>query len=64
MKFFKKIKHKIRSHPSYIAISRQGDKVADCILKVLLGFLNIVGPVWNFFFVKTPDPEDKTNGIS
>ena len=31
-------------------------KVADQIRKGILTFFDTVGPVWNFFFVKTRDP--------
>ena len=34
------------------------DKLADGIKTTILAFLNAIGPVWNFLFVKTPDPDD------
>ena len=55
---FDKTKEKIKSSPAYVKISQTGDKVAGCILAGFLTCLNVIGPVWNFLFVKKPDYED------
>ena len=34
---------------------RVRDKVAAYVLKGLLALFNAIGPVWNFFFLKTED---------
>ena len=42
-------------------------KAAKCILEALLAFFDFVSPVWNFFFLKTPDSEtasQASNSIS
>ena len=67
MEFFKNIKKKIHSklakYPAYAKFLRARDKVVECILAALSAFFNTVGPVWNFLFIKRPDP-DVTNGTS
>ena len=35
---------------------RKRDKLAEPIKNALLAFFSSVGPVWNFLFLKTPDP--------
>ena len=44
-----------------------GNKVAERIKYALLAFVNALGTVWNFLFLKTPDPDesdfDKRNEI-
>ena len=59
MKFFKKIKNKIKAilakSPYYVKFLRFRDKVTGGILKALLAFFNLISPIWNFFFVKAPD---------
>ena len=42
-------------------------KTAQCILAALMAFFDKFGPIWNFFFVKTPNPDENyqtTNKIS
>ena len=53
MKFLDKYKQKIRSQ-----------RLADCILMALLAFFDAVSPVWNFFFLKEPDPDETTSKFS
>ena len=55
---FDKTKEKIKSSPAYVKVSQTGDKVAGCILAGFLTCLNVIGPVWNFLFVKKPDYQD------
>ena len=33
------------------------DKLSERIKNALLACFNAIGPVWNFLFVKTPDPD-------
>ena len=51
-----KIKKKLEKYPAYVKFLKFRDKVAGCILTALLACLTTVGPVWNFFFVKEPNP--------
>ena len=53
--FFEKLSDKVTSSPAYAKALRVRDKIAACILKGLLAFLNAIGPVWNFFCLKTQD---------
>ena len=39
-------------------------KSAKCILTALMAFFDTVGPVWNFFFLKTPNPDERNDEIS
>ena len=39
------------------------DKASGHLLKGLLAFFAFVGPVWNFFFIKTLKPDKRKNGI-
>ena len=48
---FEKIRKKLEEYPAYV---KTRDKVAECILAAFMAFFNTVGPVWNFFFLKTP----------
>ena len=63
--FFDKIKEKIKkrvqSSPTYAKFIRVRDENAQRIHTALLAFFDIVGPFWNFFFLKTPNPDKKTN---
>ena len=64
-KVFKKVKTKIikklEKYPAYAKLLKVRDKVAEYILIALMAFFNAVGPVWNFLFVKAPNP-DKSSG--
>ena len=63
--FFKnvknKVKNKLASSPTYAKFLRVRDKNAERVLTALLAFFDIVGPIWNFFFLKTPNPDKKNN---
>ena len=67
MEFFKKVKEKIKARlaqsPAYAKFIRVRDIIAGYVLKGLLAFFNVVGPLWNFLFVKKPSPEN-TNGTT
>ena len=63
-RFFQKISDKVTSSPGYVKFLRVRDKVAACVLKGFLAVLNAIGPVWNFFFLKTQDPDLKRTGVS
>ena len=52
----KKIHKKLAKYPVYVEFLRFRDKVAEFILTALLALFDAVGPVWNFLFVKTPNP--------
>ena len=55
-KIARKIDKKLAKYPAYVKFLKFRDKVAECILAALLAFFNAVGPVWNFLFVKAPNP--------
>ena len=59
MKFFKKLKNKIKAKLAkslyYVKFLKFWDKVTGRILEALLAFFSLIGPIWNFFFVKAPD---------
>ena len=61
-KITRKIDKKLAKYPAYVKFLKFRDKVAECILAALLAFFDAVGPVWNFLFVKTPNPDK--NGTS
>ena len=61
-KLTRKIDKKLAKYPAYVKFLKFRDKVAECILVALLAFFSAVGPVWNFLFVKTPNPyENETS---
>ena len=49
--------NKFSKLPGYSKFLRVRDKIAAGLLKVLLAIFDAVGPVWNFFFLKTQDPD-------
>ena len=62
--FFEKISNKIKSSPGYVRLLLVRDKVAAYVLKALLALFNAIGPIWNFFFLKTQDADLKRTGVS
>ena len=50
-----KVKAKLLSFPIYIKFLGLKRKLAVGILKALLAIFNVIGPIWNFFFIKKPD---------
>ena len=58
MSIFKKIDEKLAKYSAYVKFLQIRDKVAECILTALLACFNTVGPVWNFLFVKAPNPDE------
>ena len=63
-KYFKKVRDKITSHPTYVAFSRQADKLAKPILTGLLAFFSCIGPLLTFLCTKTPDTDKSDNKVS
>ena len=65
MRLFKNIKNNFNAmlvdSPVYVKFLELKKKLANGVLKALLGIFSVIGPVWNFFFVKKPDghPERK-----
>ena len=57
--FFKRIRTRIQAklakYPVYVKFLGFKKKLADGILKALLAIFNVIGPVWNFFFIKKSD---------
>ena len=53
-----KIRNKLLHYPVYVKFEQAGDKIAGLIHKALLAFFDTVGPLWNFFFLKTQDPHE------
>ena len=56
-----KIIKKLSRYPAYHKLIRVRDAVAEHIRKGLLAFFNAIGPVWNFLFVKTANPDKTTD---
>ena len=57
-RFFDKTSNKISSSPTYVKFLLKRDKLAERVKNALLAFLNAIGSVWNFLFLKTPDPDE------
>ena len=55
-RFFEKVSDKVSSSPSYVKFIRKRDIVAEYIKNALLACFSAIGPVWNFLFLETPDP--------
>ena len=58
--YYKKVKNKVKATPTYVKIRRVGDKLAGPILRALLACFGVIGPIWSFLFIKTPDPNDSS----
>ena len=56
--FCKEIWNRISRTPTYKKFLRKRDKLAGRIKNALLGFFSSIGPVWNFMFLKTTDPDE------
>ena len=52
-----KIKKKLEKYPAYIKLLKAKHKVAEFTLIAVMAFFNAVSPVWNFFCVKTLNPD-------
>lgn len=61
--YFEKVKNRVTANPTYIAILRKRDKLANRIRNGLLAFCSVLSPFWTFFCTKKHDP-DKTNETS
>ena len=65
--YFEKVKNRVKNrvtaNPTYIAILRKRDKLANRIRNGLLAFCSVLSPFWTFFCIKKYDP-DKTNETS
>ena len=57
-RFREKFSNKISSSPTFIKFVRKRDKLAGCIKNALLAFFSSIGPIWNFLFLKTQDPDE------
>ena len=57
-RFREKISNKIKASPTYKKFIRKRDELADPIKNALLAFFTSIGPVWNFLFLKTQDPDE------
>ena len=59
MRLFKNIKNNFNAmlvdSPVYVKFLELKKKLANGVLKALLGIFSVIGPVWNFFFVKKPN---------
>ena len=55
--FFKKKSDKSSSLPIKEKFLRKRDKLAESIRISILACFNAISPVWNFLFLKTPDPD-------
>ena len=55
----------ISSSPTYIKFEKKRDELAERIKNALLALFSSIGPIWNFMFLKTQDPDesdfDETN---
>ena len=57
-RFREKVSNKIKSSPTYKKFIKKRDKLAEPIKHALLAFFSSIGPVWNFLFLKTQDPDE------
>ena len=57
-RFREKISNKISSSSTYKKFIQKRDKLAGRIKNALLAFFSSIGPVWNFLFLKTQDPDE------
>ena len=51
-----KVEAKLNSYSSYVNFKK---KLADGIYRALMACFNTVGPVWNFFCIKTPNGDQE-----
>ena len=56
--FREKTSNKISSSPTYEKFLQKRDKLATPIKNGLLACFSAIGPVWNFMFLKTQDPDE------
>ena len=53
-----KISNKISSSSTDKKMVKKRDKLAGCVKNAFLAFVNAIGPVWNFLFLKSQDPDE------
>ena len=53
-----RIKTRMKSIINYITELPVIVKISESLLSCILKFFSCVGPVWNFFFIKTPKPDE------
>ena len=54
----KRFREMISNSPTYKKFIRKRDILAERIKNALLAFCSWIGPVWNFLFLKTQDPDE------
>ena len=57
-RFREKISKKISNSPTYRKFIQKRDKLAGRIENALLACFSSIGPIWNFLFLKTQDPDE------